>query len=153
MKFLIVAAAILAIVSAQAPPIQYNPVPYSFNYLAEGEEGTSGHQETGDGAGNVQGSYTLTDVDGRNRVVEYTAGPDGFRAIVRTNEPGTDNSSPAGVIFESTSPEAKGPIIRYSAEPVARPVAPRVVPSADGRQGNVRYVYVPSTDPRAAGRS
>ncbi|CAL1290257.1 unnamed protein product [Larinioides sclopetarius] len=144
MKVLVILAAVLATVSAQTgyrPQVpEYAPIPYSFNYLAEADEGTSSHQESGDGSGTVQGSYTVTHGDGLKRVVEYTAGPDGFKAIVRTNEPGTDNSSPANVIFESTAPEAKGPIITYSNNPAIR---------SGGQRQNVRYVLVPNTDPRA----
>ncbi|GIY00525.1 uncharacterized protein CEXT_789631 [Caerostris extrusa] len=148
MKLLIVFAAILATVSCQAnyrPQIpEYAPIPYSFNYLSEAEDGSSSHQETGDGAGNVQGSYTLLGLDGLKRVVEYTAGSDGFKAIVRTNEPGTDNSSPANVVFESTAPGATGPIIKYSND-----ASPAVRTTTRGQRQNVRYVLVPSTDPRA----
>ncbi|GFY45304.1 adult-specific rigid cuticular protein 15.7 [Trichonephila inaurata madagascariensis] len=148
MKVLIVIVAILACASAQAtyrPQVpQYAPIPYSFNYLAEGDEGTSGHQETGDGAGNVQGSYTLTDQDGRRRVVEYTAGADGFKATVRTNEPGTDNSNPADAVFESTAPDARGPIIMYG-----NAASQRYTTTNRNQPQGMRYVLVPSTDPRA----
>ncbi|GFS75054.1 adult-specific rigid cuticular protein 15.7 [Nephila pilipes] len=147
MQLLIILAAILATVSAQAtyrPQVpQYAPIPYSFNYLAEGDEATNGHQETGDGNGNVQGSYTITHQDGTSRVVEYTAGPDGFKAVVRTNEPGTDNSNPADVVFESTAPDARGPIITYGNTASQRYTTNRNQPQ------NMRYVLVPSTDPRA----
>lgn len=119
----------------------------------------------------------MNNLEGHTRVVEYEAGPEGFKAYIRTNEPGTDNSSPANVIFESTAPEARGPIIKYNTEQPSRfgapaayapPAAParyapqaapaRYAPPAEnavtGGQGqNVRYVLVPSTDPRARGRS
>nr|XP_015903800.1 cuticle protein 10.9 isoform X2 [Parasteatoda tepidariorum] len=142
MEVLIVFAAFLVAVYAQGP-IQYAPIPYSFNYLAQGDEGSSGHQESGDGAGNVQGSYTVTDLDGRSRVVEYVADAGGFRAVVKTNEPGTDNSAPANVIVESSSPDAKGPIIRYSNEAAPTPVRPAVRRQPQG----VRYVLVPANSP------
>ncbi|XP_054723860.1 cuticle protein 10.9-like [Uloborus diversus] len=153
MKFLVIFFAVLAMAAAQSyKPEEYPPQPYSFSYKAEGDEGSSSHEENSDGAGTVRGSYTVTDIDGRNRVVEYIADAAGFRATVRTNEPGTDNGAPANVIFESTAPDAKGPIIRYSGETNAISRAPEATVVNTGRQGqNVRYVLVPSTDPRARG--
>ena len=146
----------------QPPDFEYNPIPYSFNYKSDTEDGgSSSHEESGDGSGTVRGSYTVNNLEGHIRVVEYEAGPNGFTAVVRTNEPGTDNSFPANVIFESTAPEAKGPVIRYGNDQSTRfsarepasynPPSPNAV--SGGRGQNTRYVLVPSTDPRAAGRS
>lgn len=65
------------------------------------------------------GSYTVTDADGRVRVVDYYADETGFHANVKTNEPGTANQDSADVSVQS-----------YSA-PVAAPVAaPKVVAAA-----------------------
>lgn len=61
-----------------------------------------GRRESGDRAGNKAGSYNLALADGRQRVVEYKADGAGFRAVVRSNEPGTDASQdPADVIQEA----------------------------------------------------
>ncbi|GIY88404.1 adult-specific rigid cuticular protein 15.7 [Caerostris extrusa] len=48
---------------------------------------TNSRSEVGDGYGNRKGSYTITDIDGRARRVDYVADGHGFRATVKTNEP------------------------------------------------------------------
>lgn len=45
--------------------------------------------------GRVIGSYGLTHADGTQRVVDYIADKDGFRASVRSNEPGVAGAEPA----------------------------------------------------------
>lgn len=66
--------------------------------------GQSSRQEIADGTGKVEGSYTVTNDEGHTRVVDYVADQYGFRANIRTNEPGTDNKNPADVMIESTAP-------------------------------------------------
>lgn len=68
----------------------YAPIPYSFTYEAPTEDGgSSSRTESGDGAGRVEGSYTVNDLEGNSRVVEYIADEGGFRVTnLRTNEPG-----------------------------------------------------------------
>jgi len=153
MKAFIVFAALFSVALAQYADV---PIPYSFNYVASGEDGgSSGHQESGDGAGRVTGSYTVTNLEGHTRVVDYIADEGGFRASIRTNEPGTANINPADVTIESSAPEAAG-ALSYSlggagGAPAYAPAAPaRPAPQAGGRAG-VRYVLVPVTDPRARG--
>lgn len=81
------------------------------------------HKEQGDGSGSVQGSYGYTDNQGLFRQVDYVADAGGFRASVRTNEPGTDDGkenpadvnlatqpSPQGVQEQYTRPAAYGPV-------------------------------------------
>lgn len=46
------------------------------------------------------------DAYGVYRHVEYTAGEDGFKAVVKTNEPGTDNKDPADVMIMAEKPPA-----------------------------------------------
>lgn len=137
----------------QPADLEFKPIPYSFNYEAPTEDGgSSGRQESGDGSGIVRGSYTVNNLEGHTRVVEYEAGPEGFRAFIRTNEPGTDNSAPADVVIESSAPEAKGPIITYGSAQTSRIVSsPGAAPAAPTGRQNSRYVLVPSTDPRAQG--
>lgn len=56
--------------------------------------------EQGDQNGNVKGTYGYTDAQGLYRVVEYVADENGFRANIRTNEPGVDGKeSPADVVL------------------------------------------------------
>ncbi|XP_015903813.1 cuticle protein 10.9 [Parasteatoda tepidariorum] len=137
MKVVIVLAAIVAVAWSQVDA----PIPYSFNYISNTEDGGSGsHQESGDGAGKVTGSYSVADLEGHNRVVEYVADENGFRATIRTNEPGTANINPADVIVESSAPEAAG-APTYS---LGVATAPRVAQPA--RPSRTRYVLVPVTD-------
>ncbi|GIY00523.1 hypothetical protein CEXT_789621 [Caerostris extrusa] len=154
---IVAVAAALPVVSEETEPSK----PYSFNYVAENEEGgSSSRTETSDETGTVRGSYTITDVDGRSRVVEYVAGVDGFQANIRTNEPGADNSAPAHVSIDFNAEQAKA--IQLSApvrhEVVKPVVAHQNVRSSDHHQNvrssdhhqNVRYVMVPATEPEAS---
>ncbi|CAG2114379.1 unnamed protein product [Medioppia subpectinata] len=84
------------------------PEPYTYAFTSVDEFGTQlGRQEQADGSGTVTGSYSLSDPDGRQRVVEYIADAAGFRATVRTNEPGTANANPADVQIHSTAPNRR----------------------------------------------
>lgn len=77
--------------------------PYSFNYQVEG----SSRHESGDTKGTVRGQYTLQGADGSNRIVDYVADRNGFRAQVNTNEFGTQGDSPANVALRSSQPDAQ----------------------------------------------
>ncbi|CAL1269987.1 unnamed protein product [Larinioides sclopetarius] len=77
--------------------------PFSFNYIAELEDGSSSRSESGDGSGKVTGSYSLSGNDGRKRQVDYLADQAGFRATINTNEFGTKSDSPADIQFYSTA--------------------------------------------------
>ncbi|GBM38741.1 Adult-specific rigid cuticular protein 15.7 [Araneus ventricosus] len=92
---------------------------YAFNYgIGNGLGATNARSEIGDAAGNKKGSYTITDIDGRARRVDYVADAAGFRASIKTNEPGTALSAPAAAA-----------IVSPYAPPVA-PVAPAVAAPA-----------------------
>ncbi|GBN13242.1 hypothetical protein AVEN_101713-1 [Araneus ventricosus] len=156
MKVFVVLAVLVAVASAQLSDPLAQPTPYSFSYNSNTEDGgSSGHQESGDGSGRVTGSYTVTDLEGHNRVVDYIADENGFRATVRTNEPGTANLNSADVTMESTGDDG-GIAAAYSGSLSANAYAgtyPAAAPApavASGRPG-VRYVLVPVTDPRARG--
>ncbi|XP_077539960.1 uncharacterized protein LOC144152540 [Haemaphysalis longicornis] len=84
----------------------YRPKPYQFGYVAQGPDGSSSRQEVADGNGAVQGAYTITTSEGTQRKVKYAADAGGFRAVVDTNEPGTETSSPADAAFRSSQPPA-----------------------------------------------
>ncbi|XP_055936849.1 cuticle protein 16.8-like, partial [Argiope bruennichi] len=56
----------------------------------------------------VKGSYGFTDDRGVHRQVNYVADHGGFRAQVKTNEPGTANQNPAAVHMISDAPYAHG---------------------------------------------
>ncbi|KAG1680487.1 Cuticle protein 14 isoform b [Nymphon striatum] len=89
------------------------PAPYEMGYDIVDEYGNAnGRRESGDAAGNKAGSYTINLADGRKRIVEYKADKHGFRAIVRTNEPGTDASQdPADVDAQSLGGYAAKPAV------------------------------------------
>ncbi|XP_055937822.1 uncharacterized protein LOC129967153 isoform X2 [Argiope bruennichi] len=75
------------------------PQPYNFNYQSADEQGnTRYHRAEADASGTVRGSYGYTDFQGLYRVVDYIADVNGYRASIRSNEPGTDGKeSPADV--------------------------------------------------------
>ncbi|XP_035211418.1 cuticle protein 14-like [Stegodyphus dumicola] len=68
---------------------------YNFGYNEGHLSGGSFRKESGDGHGNVAGSYGLRDADGRVRVVNYVADAAGFRADIKSNEPGVEPKDPA----------------------------------------------------------
>ncbi|KAH7979254.1 hypothetical protein HPB49_008820 [Dermacentor silvarum] len=103
------------------------PRPYSFGYVAQGVDGSSSRQEVGDGSGSVQGEYTLSTAEGGQRKVKYTADAGGFRAVVDTNEPGTQSESPADVALRSSSPPAYLLASKYGAAGSYAGVRPRAV--------------------------
>lgn len=62
---------------------------YAFAYnIKNGHGAVNGRKESG-GHGGTVGSYYIGDIDGRQRSVHYIADKLGFRAQVKTNEPGT----------------------------------------------------------------
>jgi len=88
--------------------INETPKPFSFAFQSADEFGTQlSRSENADGSGAVTGSYSLAEADGRQRVVEYVADAAGFRAVVRTNEPGTANANPADVEIQSSAPSRR----------------------------------------------
>jgi len=104
---LLVALAVAA--SAQYPYGAYGdpygiPTPYSYGYESPSIGGAHSHQETGDGAGRVQGSYTIQDADGRHRTVTYVADETGYHPTIETNELGTETSAPANAEVHSAAP-------------------------------------------------
>ncbi|KAG1671210.1 Cuticle protein 10.9 [Nymphon striatum] len=98
--------------SAHAPSYKQEsyeePRPYEFAFNSKDDYNTEIHrQETGDDYGNVKGSYGYTDAYGLYRQVEYTADEYGFKANIKTNEPGTDNQNPADVLIYAEPAEVK----------------------------------------------
>jgi len=92
----------------------YPPEPYSFGYdVNDGYGGGLNQQETGDAYGNKKGSYGYKDAYGIYRQVDYVADDYGFRATIKTNEPGTANQDPASVKLVSSAPP-----VQYSPAPV-----------------------------------
>lgn len=118
------------------------PQPYKFGYESQDEWGNaqSRHeQDLGDGV--KTGSYGYRDALGIFRHVNYVADHAGFRAWVKTNEPGTADSAPAAAKIEKNSEVVlKAAPILTAQKTVVAPVAaspvavyapaPRVVASA-----------------------
>lgn len=53
------------------------------------------------------GFYHITDADGRLRRVDYTAGPEGFKAKIQSNEEGLLARDSADAIFDVQAPTAQ----------------------------------------------
>jgi len=94
-----------------------DPEPYSFSYIAEGYDGKSAREESSDGSGTVKGFYRILGADGIQRLVNYIADENGFRASIQTNEPGTESKSPANVNFESSQPSGEEIALKYGSRP------------------------------------
>ncbi|XP_035206515.1 glycine-rich cell wall structural protein 1.8-like [Stegodyphus dumicola] len=77
--------------------------PYSFGYTVKDKFGDQHRQETGDGQKFIKGSYGYQDSQRLHRQVDYIADKDGFRAEVKTNEPGTASQNPAAVQMISSA--------------------------------------------------
>lgn len=120
------ALAIAGAVAQEGPasPSEAAPEPYSYGYQTESHAAS----EQRDPQGRVTGFYTLTDADGRERRVEYTADESGFRAKVATNEVGTKSENPADVEVLASEPtpgqfvyQSPAPQVQYQqAPPVVR---------------------------------
>jgi hypothetical protein len=77
-------------------------MPFSWGYdLSDGYGAAQYHKETGDEYGKRVGSYGYTDAYGIYRQVDYVADEHGFRATVKSNEPGLQKGqeSPASTEF------------------------------------------------------
>ncbi|XP_054711950.1 adult-specific rigid cuticular protein 15.7-like [Uloborus diversus] len=108
---------------------------YAFGYdIKDGKGATNSRSEVGDGHGNVKGSYTLADIDGRARKVEYAADGHGFRAVVKTNEPGTAHSAPAAALIASPYAGAVAPVVNHVAPAAA--VVGHAAPLTHGLAGH-----------------
>lgn len=80
-------------------------MPFAWGYdINDGYGGAQYHKENGDEYGKRTGSYGYTDAYGIYRQVDYVADEHGFRATIKTNEPGTANESPADVELHAYEP-------------------------------------------------
>ncbi|GFU28371.1 cuticle protein 16.8 [Nephila pilipes] len=112
------------------------PQPYAFGYSVKDHHGEQHREEAGDGHG-VKGSYGFTDDRGVHRQVNYVADHGGFRAQVKTNEPGTANQNPAAVHMISDAPYGHGYAGHgYGAVPVVDALA---VDGLHGHHGHHGY--------------
>ncbi|XP_054708144.1 cuticle protein-like [Uloborus diversus] len=86
-----------------------SPKPYEFGYdFGDGLGMTQQRQESADGSGSVQGSYSYLDPLGVVRKVEYKADADGFKATIHSNEPGlsSHNAADAAYLVQPPPPAA-----------------------------------------------
>ncbi|XP_076353618.1 uncharacterized protein LOC143248773 [Tachypleus tridentatus] len=125
----------IAVVLVVAVPVQYgntheihSPVqPYSYGYRIKDEYDTIQlRKEETVGSNVVRGSYGYTDAAGLYRKIEYVADAHGFRASIKTNEPGTANQNPANVeIISEQGPQLLQPLTeKYTAhEERERPIS------------------------------
>ncbi|GBL84926.1 hypothetical protein AVEN_42195-1 [Araneus ventricosus] len=82
------------------PMQDLQPRPYQFGYAFADGLGMSQHRnEVADGTGAVKGAYGYQDPLGVYRNVEYTADKDGYKAVIRSNEPGTSNHAAADAVY------------------------------------------------------
>ncbi|KAH8020616.1 hypothetical protein HPB51_002565 [Rhipicephalus microplus] len=89
----------------QSAGIDSRPQPFDFGYNVQDEFGNNQfRQEKGDESGSVQGAYGYTDSYGVYRKVHYVADQNGFRADIKTNEPGVKQENPADVQLIVESP-------------------------------------------------
>ncbi|GFR24584.1 cuticle protein 16.8 [Trichonephila clavata] len=133
----------VAFVQASIPIEVHRPQPYKFGYSVKDHHGEQHREEAGNGAGGVVGSYGFTDARGIARRVNYIADHAGFRAQVKTNEPGTANQNPAAVQVISDAPYANVVAAPIVAQPAAV-VVPTVVEAGpvlglDARYAGLRY--------------
>ncbi|CAL1292276.1 unnamed protein product [Larinioides sclopetarius] len=82
---------LIAFSMPSSPPVnEFSPSPYEFGYQFGDGNGMQQHRsESADEEGVVKGVYGYMDPLGVYRSVEYTADSDGYRAVIRTNEPGS----------------------------------------------------------------
>ncbi|XP_015926720.1 uncharacterized protein [Parasteatoda tepidariorum] len=80
------------------------PKPYTFGYEVHDKDGDQWRSEISDGLGKVHGSYGYIDNYGQHREVKYIADELGFRAAIKTNEPGMDMPNPADVLMIADPP-------------------------------------------------
>ncbi|XP_015914675.2 la-related protein Larp4B-like [Parasteatoda tepidariorum] len=106
MIYQVIILAIISIAAFAHPPLDHGhhaPKPYKFGYSIKDKHGEQHREKSGTG-GHVTGSYGFTDDRGIHREVHYVADHGGFRAQVKTNEPGTANQNPAAVHIHSSAP-------------------------------------------------
>ncbi|XP_067120377.1 ras-associated and pleckstrin homology domains-containing protein 1-like [Centruroides vittatus] len=88
--------------SETSDPPHPAPEPYQFSFeTKDPKAGEQFRKEDGNKDGVVRGSYGFRTPNGIFRVVDYIADSLGFRAKIRSNEPGISNRHPTGVKVEA----------------------------------------------------
>ncbi|XP_022660121.1 cuticle protein 14-like [Varroa destructor] len=132
---IILAAFVVLSVTGQRPHEDAHgpPEPYQYSYATEDQEGSSTANESTDGSGRIQGEYTISLADGRQRTVTYWADGSGFHADVITNELGTESKSPADVTVRSSAPTGDEAALQFESQRVraqASSAQPITVPAS-----------------------
>ncbi|GFX94911.1 uncharacterized protein TNCV_2379841 [Trichonephila clavipes] len=147
---LIAAVAVIASASIHVPVHHHAPQPYKFGYSVKDKHGEQHREEAGDEHA-VRGSYGFSDARGIHRQVNYVADHAGFRAQVKTNEPGTANQNPAAVQLISDAPYGHGVYAGNVRLGYAGVVAVAPVRYANVVEAPVRYADVVAAPVRYAG--
>lgn len=91
-----------------APPGQAEPFAFDFNTQDNSGNGQYRKEES-DSNGVVRGSYGYTDANGIYRHVEYVADQNGFRANIKSNEPGLHGETQPASISLTGGPSQQPP--------------------------------------------
>lgn len=75
---------------------------FNFGYDESHNTGSTSRREENNN-GIRRGMYSLYDADGRQRIVNYVADENGFRAQVQSNEPGFEQKDSADVLVTKNS--------------------------------------------------
>lgn len=79
--------------------------PYNFGYDVRDEFGNHQYRkEESDERGVVRGTYGYTDANGLYRFVDYVADHNGFKANIRSNEPGVGDAHAADITLAAEEP-------------------------------------------------
>lgn len=134
------------------------PQPYKFGYESQDEWGNAQSRHEEDlGDGTKRGSFGYRDAHGMYRLVNYIADHDGFRAWVKTNEPGTADSAPAAAKIEKTdeAPVKVAPILSAAKAVQVAPVAASPIAAYVAAPAPLLHkvasdvAYVPASEPIA----
>ncbi|GIY02096.1 adult-specific rigid cuticular protein 12.6 [Caerostris darwini] len=107
MKYIIAALLLASVAMAADMGMNIAGGAYNFGYNT-GDAGGHSRVESGT-AGNVAGSYSYVDANGDRRVVQYTAGPDGFKA---SGDVGVDRrTAAAAAAMAALAPKAPIPAV------------------------------------------
>ncbi|GIY71014.1 adult-specific rigid cuticular protein 12.6 [Caerostris extrusa] len=107
MKYIIAALLLASVAMAADMGMNIAGGAYNFGYNT-GDAGGHSRVESGT-AGNVAGSYSYIDANGDRRVVQYSAGPDGFKA---SGDVGVDRrTAAAAAAMAALAPKAPVPAV------------------------------------------
>ncbi|GFS67419.1 adult-specific rigid cuticular protein 12.6 [Nephila pilipes] len=123
MRFIIATLLLASVAMAADMGMNIAGPAYNFGYNT-GDAGGHSRVESGHG-GAVAGSYSYIDANGDRRTVQYTAGPDGFKA-----------AGDVGVDRRTAAAAAAMAALAPKAPPAVAPAVAPVVPGAWGYYGH-----------------